>query len=468
MRRRTFPNFIGDFVNLEERLNRTESVMRIIGFTPDKPYTLNVNDGTRNRVEIGKIDSDYGIRIIDNAGNEILLANGTIVADAIKTGTLDCNLITVSNLSASVIVTGELSATRISGGTLNCSLMTVTNLNAGSITVGTFSNPNDRFTTGSLSGVKISDGTITGNKLVAYTIQADNIATNAISADKITAGAVSADKIATGAVTATKINVSYLSAISSNIGSITAGTINADTVNVQNLNASNFNRGIFQVGYAGKPTAMYIARGAIGDAKFYFEGGSRMWSDSSNRIGINSLGSPMYIYVDSQERLIIPSSGQVTARGGLYADGNCNVVDTLRVHNGGFQVDGKFNTTTSDKLRLYINLDMGDNNIDGAWTVWAYNFSNRSDKSLKKNIKNTKYGINAIMDLRPVDFIYKKKDKNYHSGLIAQEVEKVLPELVDKDDNGLMGIRYNEIIPILIKAIQDLKTEINSLKEGKK
>jgi len=138
MRRRLFPNFIGDVFELEERQLRIESIMRVIGFSPELPYTLTVNDGTFNRVLIGKINGDYGIKIVDNAGSEIILANGTIVADAIKTGTLDCDLITVANLDAGSISTGYLSATRIQGGTLDCGTMTVSSLDAGSITVGTF------------------------------------------------------------------------------------------------------------------------------------------------------------------------------------------------------------------------------------------------------------------------------------------------------------------------------------------
>jgi len=64
-------------------------------------------------------------------------------------GTLDCSLLTVTNLSASSINTGSLSASRISGGTLDCSSMTVTNLSAGSITSGTFTGLTVRTSSGS-------------------------------------------------------------------------------------------------------------------------------------------------------------------------------------------------------------------------------------------------------------------------------------------------------------------------------
>jgi hypothetical protein len=310
MRRRIMPSFIGEVVQLNERQDRVERVMQMLGVTPEYPYTFNINDGARNRVEIGLIGADYGIRVTDALGNSVILANGTIVANAIKTGTLDCNLITVANLSATVITTGSLSATRISGGILDCSLMTVQNLNAGSITVGTFANPNDRFNAGSISGIKLSDGTITGVKLVAYTIQADNLATNSISSDKIQAGAI----------IATKISVSTLSAISANLGTITAGTINAATVNVQNLNADNLNRGSIAVGYSGQPSQIYIRRNGS-DGFLNWEGGNKIWSDGSQYMGFLANGERFYFYTGGTLYALFQRGSAASFYAGLNVDG---------------------------------------------------------------------------------------------------------------------------------------------------
>ena len=68
------------------------------------------------------------------------------------------------------------------------------------------------------------------------------------------------------------------------------------------------------------------------------------------------------------------------------------------------------------------------------------------------------------------DGVYKLKDDESNQrkiGLIAQEVNEVLPEVVDipLDDNIMWGIRYSEIVPVLVKAIQELKVENDSLKE---
>jgi len=410
MRRRSFPNLIGDVVSQQQRIDVLERIMRIIGFTPDLPYTLTVNDGTRNRVEVGKVGSDYGIRIVDNAGNEIILANGTIIANAIKSGTLDCDLITVANLSASVITTGTIDAGLIKAGTLNCGLITVQNLSAASITVGTFASPNDRFTTGSLSGIKLSDGTITGNKLVAYTIQADNIDSNAITTDKISAGAV----------IASKISVSQLSAISGNIGTIIAGSITADVINVGTLNAARIPgldtgkiiSGAYNVGGTSQPTMIYIKRSsAYADAFLRWEGGSRIWSDASNRLGVNSIGSPMYIYVDSSQRIIIPSSGQVTIEGGANLKGNFNVSDNYASHfTGEVRLDTNYiSFSHASGAKLFTVNDMGltsfKDSVNRGGLSWGNGAEIKVDQTgkwfmingnAKEAIVPTKQGHNAL------------------------------------------------------------------------
>jgi len=49
-------------------------------------------------------------------------------------------------------------------------------------------------------------------------------------------------------------------------------------------------------------------------------------------------------------------------------------------------------------------------------------------------------------------------------GLIAQEIEAILPEAVETDDKGLKSVSYNSLIPILIESIKELKTEVDELR----
>jgi hypothetical protein len=73
-----------------------------------------------------------------------------------------------------------------------------------------------------------------------------------------------------------------------------------------------------------------------------------------------------------------------------------------------------------------------------------------------------------IYKLRPVSFRW-KKDKVQDFGLIAEEVEKVMPELCDYDDDGkLAGVKYNKLSILLLAEVQNLRKEIDTLKRGKK
>ena len=110
-------------------------------------------------------------------------------------------------------------------------------------------------------------------------------------------------------------------------------------------------------------------------------------------------------------------------------------------------------------------------NLGFASKRWSQIFAaigviNTSDKRAKKNINDLKYGIETIMQLRPVDFEWKnKQNKSKTIGLIAQELLEVIPEVVVVPDNDkdLLGVKYSDLIPVLIKAIQEQQEQIKSL-----
>jgi hypothetical protein len=89
----------------------------------------------------------------------------------------------------------------------------------------------------------------------------------------------------------------------------------------------------------------------------------------------------------------------------------------------------------------------------------------RSDLSLKKNIQPINYdALDRVLRLNPVSFYWKDEriDREKHFGFIAQEVEKILPELVRKDSQGKKSLNYNELIPFLTKSIQEQQLQISA------
>jgi hypothetical protein len=92
-----------------------------------------------------------------------------------------------------------------------------------------------------------------------------------------------------------------------------------------------------------------------------------------------------------------------------------------------------------------------------------------SDVSVKQNIKTIGYGLNEISKMNPVwfDFIdgYKNYGRGRQNGNIAQEMAKIIPEAVFiTPSTGKMGINYDQLHAVYIKAIQELKAEIDILK----
>lgn len=89
-----------------------------------------------------------------------------------------------------------------------------------------------------------------------------------------------------------------------------------------------------------------------------------------------------------------------------------------------------------------------------------------SDEKLKKNIKQIATPVNTVKQLRGVTFNWVKNDKPT-MGLIAQEVEKILPYLVQEDATGTKTINYSAIIGLLIESIKELEQRVGELENIK-
>ena len=94
-----------------------------------------------------------------------------------------------------------------------------------------------------------------------------------------------------------------------------------------------------------------------------------------------------------------------------------------------------------------------------------------SDRRLKRDILPlSNYGLKQVMQLNPVSYIYKDDSANTHQvGFIAQEVQKIIPEVVTGKEGDLskgesLGIVYGNLVPVLTKAIQEQQAEIEALK----
>ena len=99
----------------------------------------------------------------------------------------------------------------------------------------------------------------------------------------------------------------------------------------------------------------------------------------------------------------------------------------------------------------------------GGQVTWTTN----SDIRIKKNIRDTRYGLSTVMQLRPVEYTLISSDLK-QVGFIAQEVNKLVPEVVtgtegDLEKGEILGITYANLVAVLTKAIQEQQKQIDGL-----
>jgi hypothetical protein len=129
--------------------------------------------------------------------------------------------------------------------------------------------------------------------------------------------------------------------------------------------------------------------------------------------------------------------------------------------------------STLSSLNVTNNITSGTLNVSGISTlgnvvssgiITAVDFNSTSDENLKYNVETVDNALDTVNSLRGVKFQWKEDDRTSY-GVIAQELEVVLPDLVSSGD--IKTVNYNGIIGVLIEAIKELKAEVEDLKNSK-
>jgi hypothetical protein len=95
----------------------------------------------------------------------------------------------------------------------------------------------------------------------------------------------------------------------------------------------------------------------------------------------------------------------------------------------------------------------------------SQDFVTPSDLSLKFNIQPIVEGIDVINAITPVTY-NKYTDNELHSGVIAQDIEKIIPHIVRTSEEGIKHVVYDELIPYLISAVKVLTLRVQELEDG--
>jgi hypothetical protein len=138
----------------------------------------------------------------------------------------------------------------------------------------------------------------------------------------------------------------------------------------------------------------------------------------------------------------------------------------LEITAGGVNITGSLYVSGSYGAGLGAISASGDIVADG--DVVAYH---SSDERLKDNIQVIKGSLDKIDGIRGVEFDWNDKspgwakERGHDVGVIAQEVQKVVPEIVVERKNGYLGVDYKRLVPLLIESVKELKQEVNDLKK---
>jgi hypothetical protein len=176
------------------------------------------------------------------------------------------------------------------------------------------------------------------------------------------------------------------------------------------------------------------------------DGSVTLYHDNSAKLATNSNGIQVTDRVTGSSNLILASSDsneKITLNAGGYID---------------FETDGAV------EMRLEAD---GDLHVDG--DVIAYS-STISDATLKYNINPVEFALDKIKQLKGVTFNYLKGNKE-SAGLLAQDVEKVMPSAVTErkvplhkdDDKAYKTLHYDSVTAILVEAIKELTAKVEKL-----
>ena len=421
---------------------------------------------------------NYGSILVGNNDNPIIISsnliwsnvdnllkiNGSLYANNIE-GSYSGDGKSIYNIVASNIIS-QISITN--GGT-GCNILPF-----GSILIGNDKNPLK--TTSNLmwnmsNNELIIDGNIYANihkgSYIGDGINISNIvASNIIGILKVNNGGSGYNNIPYGSILVGNNNDKLIcpsNLIWSNLNNslIIDGTIYAKTIkgayigngaNISNIVASNI-IGVLPVLNGGTGSSLLNQNQIlVGDNSSVYQTPNLIWNKSTNMLGINT----------SVPNYNIDVNGDINFNGRLLKNG------TIYIAPSAFNNYPLLNAVTTQS-----NLMIGYENVDSNYMLKVNGriFSSDditafSDEKYKTNIVTIDDALNKVNSLRGVYFNrLDLKDTRRHTGVIAQEINKILPEVVTDSSVEGLSVAYGNVIGLLIEAIKDLSKKIDVLEK---
>ena len=114
-------------------------------------------------------------------------------------------------------------------------------------------------------------------------------------------------------------------------------------------------------------------------------------------------------------------------------------------------------------LRASLATALANNNVWNTYSFPPPTITANSDVNLKKNLLKIENALEKVEQINGYTYEFKADDSKRHAGVIAQEIETVLPEIVNKGNDGILGVEYGNISALLIEAIKEQNIKIKNL-----
>lgn len=162
--------------------------------------------------------------------------------------------------------------------------------------------------------------------------------------------------------------------------------------------------------------------------------------------------------LDVGDRMRIRSATGYTA--GLWLNNDINTTSPAFIGMRLNDEVGFFGQTGTAGWRFYVNTTTGNGWMQGTLTQ-------NSDRRLKKNITPLQNSLQKIVKLGGYHYHWKNEnaDTRLQTGVMAQEVQKLFPELVSENKEGILAVNYSGLIPVMIESIKEQQKQIDELKK---
>jgi hypothetical protein len=219
------------------------------------------------------------------------------------------------------------------------------------------------------------------------------------------------------------------------------------------------------VGVSGQVTATTLSGNVAGGTGSFTTLGASSTvtlSPANTSVTISPTGTGTVAISPAGALTINPTTASTINNTSIGASTRSTGAFTTLTSNGATTFTANTASTTTTSGTLVVTGGVG---ISGQLT--ATTIVETSSIAFKENVNTIDNALEAIMQL--VGVTYDRKDnKEHEAGLIAEDVNKVLPDLVSKDANGdPHGIKYSKLTAYLIEAVKSLKQEIDQLKGNK-